>query len=464
MITLLERAASVEPNRVAIQTNSESISYSRLLAEATRVAVALQARSVERFAVLEPDIGWVIRILAGASAVGVEPCQYQADMPAENFVEDARQLGHSVVVTRRTDLPEGVEVVHPQQLLVAGAPLTGQRTSEFKPLVIRTTGTTGRPKAARHDWSRLAHTVEFVRPRPDQRWLMAYGPHQFAGIQVMQHVVAAHATLVAPFPRQPRDGLAAVVRHNVTCVSATPTYWRFLLAEARSQRVRLPELDQVTLGGEAVPGSLLEELRSTFPTARISQIYASTEFGSITSVRDGRPGLDVTALHGEANPDGALMVREGQLWVRTTQGMLGYVGERDTPTDASPHPHAESGWRPTGDFVEIVGDRVEFRGRSSEIINVGGVKVHPLPVEERISAVEGVDLVRVYGRANPLTGAIVAADILPSLPLNEASTRALRQRVKASCADLPPAWQPRSLKFVAAIETLGDKTLRRSAE
>ena len=48
--------------------------------------------------------------------------------------------------------------------------------------------------------------------------------------------------------------------------------------------------------------------------------------------------------------------------------MLGYYGEEPVDADA---------WRPTGDLVEIVGDRIEFRGRVSEIINVGGVKVHP---------------------------------------------------------------------------------------
>ena len=72
-------------------------------------------------------------------------------------------------------------------------------------ILIRTTGTTGLPKAARHDWSVLARTTRDAKPRPGQRWLLAYGPQQFAGIQVLQHVLAIQGTLVAPFPRQPRD-------------------------------------------------------------------------------------------------------------------------------------------------------------------------------------------------------------------------------------------------------------------
>ena len=71
-------------------------------------------------------------------------------------------------------------------------------------------------------------------------------------------------------------------------------------------------------------------------------------------------------------------------------------------------------WRPTGDLIEIVGTRVLFRGRQSEIINVGGVKVHPLPVEERILALESVEAARVFGRPSKLTGAIVAVEIVPA--------------------------------------------------
>ena len=31
-----------------------------------------------------------------------------------------------------------------------------------------------------------------------------------------------------------------------------------------------------------------------------------------------------------------------------------------------------------------------FVGRATEVINVGGVKVHPLPIEEAVGAIDGV--------------------------------------------------------------------------
>src|SRR5690348_11086554 len=234
MILLLQRAAEELPDHPAVVTGEGTTTYADLYLGARRVGAGLTARGATRFAVLEPDARRILELLAGAALAGSEPCQYQADMDPAEFAEQAAALGHEVVVTRRTDLVGPFEVVDPDELAATEA-AGAEEPGEAQPLLIRTTGTTGVPKAARHDWSILGRTVARVEARPRQRWLLAYGPHQFAGIQVLQHVLASRATLVAPFPRQPRNGLEALVSDEVTCLSATPTYWRFLLAEARAR-------------------------------------------------------------------------------------------------------------------------------------------------------------------------------------------------------------------------------------
>jgi acyl-CoA synthetase (AMP-forming)/AMP-acid ligase II len=464
MILLLEAAASSSPDREAVVTSQGSSTYGELIEDARRVATALRRRGITRFAVVEPDAAWVLRLLAGAALAGAEPCQYQPDTDATEFADHASMLDHKFVVTRRDDLTGPFELIRPESLVAEEADddlRSGANTEQPQPLMIRTTGTTGLPKAARHDWRILGKTVANVRPMPEQRWLLAYGPQQFAGVQVLLHVAASQATLVAPFPRQPKDGLDALLTKGVTCVSATPTFWRFLLAEAKSRKATLPPLEQITLGGEASPSDLLEEIRTTFPTAKVSQVYASTEFGSITSVRDGKPGLAVDSLWSESNPTSNVRVTDGELWVKAGAGMLGYAGESPSPSSAAaPDDTENKDWRRTGDLVEIVGDRVMFRGRQSEVINVGGVKVHPLPVEDRITSIDSVALARVFGRPSKLTGAIVAAEIVPVGGVERADVESIRTQIKEAVADLPRAWQPRSVTFVDAIETKGGKTIR----
>jgi acyl-CoA synthetase (AMP-forming)/AMP-acid ligase II len=462
VILLLEAAAAADPEHVATITSESSSTYGELLDDARRIATGLELSGITRFAVVEPDAGIVIRLLAGAALAGAEPCQYQPDTDAQEFAQHAASLGHRVVVTRRDDLGQDMTVVRPDALVASSpSPRRGDDATN-QPLLIRTTGTTGLPKAARHDWRVVGRTVARTKPAPDQRWLLAYGPQQFAGIQVLLHVSASRGTLVAPFPRQPKDGLRALLDHRVTSVSATPTFWRFLLAEARSRKVAIPPLEQITLGGEASPQSLLDELHVTFPDARVSQVYASTEFGSVTSVTDGKPGIAVEALYGPDTPHANLKVEDGELWVRAAAGMIGYAGEPGhgaAPATASEGvtPAVEGTWRPTGDLVEIIDGRVHFVGRNSEVINVGGVKVHPLPVEERINVLGTVAAARVFGRPNKLTGAIVAVEVVPAA---ETDVEAIRQQIKDAVSDLPRAAQPRSITFVDALETRGGKTVR----
>jgi acyl-CoA synthetase (AMP-forming)/AMP-acid ligase II len=215
--------------------------------------------------------------------------------------------------------------------------------------------------------------------------------------------------------------------------------------------VRSLALEQITLGGEAVPGPLLEELRRLFPAARISQVYASAEAGSSVSVRDGRSGLPLSVLERGDSANVQFRIVDGELHARSRVGMLGYAGQDDEGDD----------WRPTGDLVEIEGDRIYFVGRRSEIINVGGVKVQPLRIEEIVSGIDGVALAHVYGRANPVTGQIVAVDVVAQ---PGADTDDLKERIRAACASLPPAAQPRRIKFVETVELRESKILRRPGD
>ena len=445
MIELLRRA---DPARPAIVTGDETTTYAELVAAAERLAAGLRATGVRRIAILDHDAASVATALAAASLAGVEACMYPpSDDPAE-LAALAERFDHEVALTRRTDAAAApLRALDPD--VPAGDEPAPAQPPEARPHLVLTTGTTGAPRGVRHDWNRLLRSTRRIAPAPGQRWLLAYGLHQFAGLQLLLHVFAAGATLVAPAPRRPREGLAAMREHGVDHASATPTYWRFLLAELRADGGAVPELVQITLGGEAVPAPVLAELKRTFPGAKISHIYAASEFGSSGSVRDGRSGLSLDVLERGDDADIAMKIVDGELWVRSRVGMLGYYGEPPVDPDA---------WRPTGDLVDIVDDRIVFRGRTSEVINVGGVKVHPLPIEERIGAVPGVDVARVYGRPNPMTGAIVAVEIVAAPDADQDSVAA---GVRAACADLPPASRPRSIKFVDTVSTAGDKIVRR---
>lgn len=439
MIGLLRRAASELPDGQAVVSPWGESSYQDLLAQADSAAAALKD-DVRRIGILEPNPATVVSILAGCAAVGIDACVYPLAATDEAAARLAARLGHEVVVTDR-DLETAT--VSAGSLLAV--PAAGLPASDGATLTVLTTGTTGEPKGVRHDWARLLRGAWDVRSTPEQRWLLAYGLNQFGGLQILLHVIGARATLITGRSFQPHEAVETLRKHPVTHISGTPTFWRFLLTELAASGVT-PRLEQATISGEAILPDLLERIRARFPDARVSQIYAATEFGQGITVRDGLPGLPTSMLDPGGNVE--LKIVDEELWVRSTSAMLGYHGEAPVSADD---------WRPTGDLVEVVGDRIEFRSRRGDVINVGGVKVHPLPIEEVVTAAPGVALARAYGRPNALTGNVVAVEIVlaPGHGRDE-----VEAAVRDACESLPPAARPRSYRFVETLDVTGSKVRR----
>ncbi len=440
---LVRSAAERDPDQPAVVTAGGTASYGDLRARADALAAQLTAAGLHRFGCRVDDAAALVPLLASAAAIGAEPCVYPATLDAAQVEALAARLEHPQVVTD-ADVASWLAAGATAPIPVPAA--------EHAPLLVLTTGTTGQPKAARHDWARLAAGVRRRAPAPDHRWLLAYNLNQFAGLQVLLHVLVSGATLVVPASIRPRDAVDAMVAEGVTHASATPTFWRFMVGSLDPATAARIPLRQITLGGEAVPGPLLDQLAQLFPGARRSQVYASTEFGSGVSVTDGRSGLPISVL--DRGPDAGVQYRivEGELHARSTVGMLGYV-DADDPAD--------DGWRPTGDLVEVDGDRIRFVGRLGDTINVGGVKVHPLPIEEVVAGVPGVEMARVYGRPNPVAGNIITVDVVPAPGVD---TELLDDAIRQAAKVLPAAAQPRRIRFVDEIEVRGGKLVRQGGQ
>lgn len=269
MIELLRRVAASDADAVAVITQDARWTYGQLAAEADALACGLRAAGTDRFAVVSNDVPLIVALLAASSLVGAEACVYAPDASVAEIQRQAADFSHDVVVSDRPDLPAG-EVLRPEDLRRDGSAI--ETLPPRRPLLVLTTGTTGTPRGVRHDWSRQLARAVRSRSGAGQVWLLAYGPQQFAGLQVLIHVLGSGATLVAPPVRRPQAVVDAVHAHGVDHISATPTFWRFLLAELRSDGRPVPVLRQITLGGEAAPAALLQELSTTFPEARISHI------------------------------------------------------------------------------------------------------------------------------------------------------------------------------------------------
>jgi acyl-coenzyme A synthetase/AMP-(fatty) acid ligase len=455
LIEFVRRAAERTPDQPLVIAPGGAESYATSLRRSEAIAAGLAARGITRFGSAVEAAQDIVAVAAGASAVGSEVCLYPRDLDAAGLSRLAERFDHPVVVTDAQLELAGAESLPLAELEAPSGgevPSTdGPSADRPAPVLILTTGTTGEQKGARHDWGRLARAVRRPDKEPGTRWLLAYNLNQFAGVQILLHVLTSGATLVAPRSRRAEDVIATISQHRVTHASATPTFWRLIVGRLDASTARELPLEQITLGGEAAPEGLIEKLAQLFPKARISHVYAGTEFGSAVSVRDGRSGLPVSVLDRDEDSEVRLRIVDGELQIASRVGMLGYHERADD----------EGEWRPTGDLVEVRDGRIHFVGRTTEIINVGGAKIHPLPVEELACSVEGVQLASVYGRPNPVTGQIVAIDVVPAPAID---TDELAARLRSAFQALPAAGRPRRIRFVEELEIRGNKLMRREVE
>ena len=105
-------------------------------------------------------------------------------------------------------------------------------------------------------------------------------------------------------------------------------------------------------------------------------------------------------------------------------------------------------------MLELRDNRYHFVGRRDGIINVGGLKVHPEEVEAVINRHPDVQMSLVRTRKNPITGALVVADVVLKAAPESANNEVckLQRDILLLCRkSLPSHKVPATINFVPAL-------------
>jgi len=398
-------SGGVERNRLIDVATGAELTWSELPAQAIPAPAAVVVGSSFE------ALSWArAHALTGAELVIVAEARIEENLRAE--LVDA---GFSVVEPSGTTAPANARAAEPDRLWLL------------------TSGSTGRPKRIGHTLESLTTVSGDLAPR---RWLCPYSPGTYAWWQVVTLALASPGQdLVVVDPTALDGWVEAAVRHGVTAASGTPTFWRQTLMAQKDRLAEVP-FEQITLGGEPVDQAVLDKLRSVFPQARISWIYASSELGASIVVHDGRAGFPVEWLDRDDPDRPRLAVRDGELVI------------------ASPHHGAGlEGAVPTGDAVVIEDGRVVITGRvNSDEINVGGAKVSAGVVRGELQKHPAVAWARVRGRKSPLVGSLVVADVVLAPGVEEGPE--LLAELTAWCkARLPEYGVPRRITVLDEIDS-----------
>jgi len=298
-------------------------------------------------------------------------------------------------------------------------------------LVLFSSGSTGKHKAAVHDLSLLLK--KFQVRRHCYRTLVFLQLDHIGGVNTLFYTLSNGGAVVVTPDRSPEAVAAVIEAQRVELLPTSPTFLNLLLLSGAHERHDLSSLKLITYGTEAMPQSTLERVAQAFPNAKLQQTYGLTEVGILRSQSRGSNSLWVR-VGGEGYQT---KVVDGRLWVKAESAMLGYLN--------APSPFDDEGYFDTGDRVEVDGEWLRILGRETEIINVGGSKVYPAEVESELLKMDNVADVCVSGEAHPLTGQIVVATFQLAAPED---ANAFKVRMRNHCRNrLAPYKIPAKVRF-----------------
>jgi len=320
--------------------------------------------------------------------------------------------------------------------VIAANPLILQlREAQAPGLVLFSSGSTGKSKAALHNFTSLLE--KFKAPRQRMVTLTFLLLDHIGGINTLFYTLSNGGTVVSVSSRNPDVVCEAIARNRVEMLPTSPTFLNLLLISEAYRRHDLSSLKLVTYGTEVMPESTLQRIAEVFPGVKLQQTYGLSELGILRSKsRDNR------SLWVKVGGEGfETKIVDGLLWVRAQSAMLGYLN--------APSPFDAEGWMNTGDSVEVDGEYIRILGRKSEIINVGGQKIYPAEVESVLLQMSNVRDAVVVGEKNPITGQIVTARVNLFEPEEPA---AFKKRLRAFCRDKLATY-----KIPAKIEISGQE-------
>jgi acyl-coenzyme A synthetase/AMP-(fatty) acid ligase len=318
--------------------------------------------------------------------------------------------------------------------------------------VLLTSGTTGAPKLVAHTLASLTNAfATHEAAAPEQRaapvWSTFYDIRRYGGLQIYLRALHAGSLVLSSAGEATTDFLARAAAAGVTHISGTPSHWRKALMSGAAERFAPA---YVRLSGEIADQGILDALRAAFPRAVVAHAFASTEAGVAFEVRDGRAGFPA-ALVGNSADGVELDVSRGTLRIKSPGNATAYLGE------GAPSLRDPEGFVDLGDRLELRDGRYYFVGRSGGIINVGGLKVHPEEVEAVINSHPRVRMSLVRSRRNPITGAVVTADVVlvngATAEPGQAADERIRNEILEACrATLAAHKVPALIRFVPALE------------
>ncbi|HEY0903755.1 MAG TPA: AMP-binding protein [Marmoricola sp.] len=475
---LLTTAARAEPDRIALSeaATGRSVTWAALDDLASRVAEGLSAMGMvagyrvmvattnriefvatyygalrARMVVVPINprsaTGEVVRMLvdSGARLVVADPTTIGTVRAAVDGVREALEASAEDASTPPrvvTIEAEGADAERTWDQLVAqtGSPVPGETDPESLAVLLYTSGTSGRPRAAmlthRALLANIDQTAAVDPPMITGRdVVLGVLPlfHVYGLNAVLGQVVRQHSRLVLVDGFDPEGSLDIIEDEAISVLPVAPPVFAYWM-QVPGLEERLGPVRRILSGSAPLSPELTDAFTARTGLA-IQQGYGLTEAAPVVtsslcskvplarSVGAALPGIEVRladerGIAPEEDDEGEILIRGDNLF-------SGYWPEGADGPDPD-------GWWATGDVGYLDDDGNLFLvDRLKDLVIVSGFNVYPSEVEDVITELDSVAQAAVIGVEDAMTGEAVVAYVRP---VGEIDPDQLVAEVRAHCA------------------------------
>ncbi|MGE7890419.1 o-succinylbenzoate--CoA ligase [Bacillus cereus] len=434
----IEKRAYLHPDRIAVITEKEEITYKQLHEYVSNVAAYLSydlnIQKGERIAILSQNSLEYIVLLFAIAKVECIAVPLNIRLTENELIFQLKDSGATVLFIEEQFqnmklLMEHMSYEKRVISLCSLKEIKGRNIHFFKeinesaPFIIcYTSGTTGKPKGAvltqqNMFWNAL-HNMLAIDLTSQDRSIVLLPLFHIGGIGLFAFpTLFVGGMIIIPKKFEPTIVLSLIEKYKVTVVMGVPTIHQALMNCSKFETTNLQSVRWFYNGGAPCPEELMKEfidrgflfgqgfgMTETSPTVfMLSEEDARCKIGSI-----GKPVLFCEYVLIDENKNKVEAGEVGELIIKGPNVMKEYWNRPDATVET-----IQDGWLYTGDLAKVDEDGfVYIVGRKKEMLISGGENIYPLEVEQVINKLSEVCEVAVIGMKHSTWGEVPIAFIV----------------------------------------------------
>lgn len=428
------KSAQLFPDKIAIETETEKISYRLWSNRVNQTANWLDSLKLsnQTLGMLLPNGSSFLQLFTGAATAGWTSVLFDLKWTEVELQNRLTLSGPSILVTTSELYPK-VKHLHPAVLLWEDCLQEIKQSSINRSTVAEgnlpfymgfTSGTTGQPKAfirSHNSWvaSFDCSRIDFQLNKDDYVVIpgaLIHSHFLYGAISTLY----LGGSIYLPEKFSPTKTLSLIESQSITAVYVVPTMIAALLAKGQS----IDKPIKILSSGAKWEEHSKQQIQRMFPRFSMYEFYGASELSFVTVLTDkdnirkpgsvGRPCHQVEIEIRRSNSELAQPNEPGKIFVKSKMIFLGYLDSNEA-SDQNGHRrihyiYDENGWITVDDMGYLDEDGFLYlSGREKNMILYGAINIFPEEIEKVISGNPNVEEVAVIGIDDPYWGQVAAA-------------------------------------------------------